>query len=207
MDKLPPLASEGSPEQVSKSRDPLFRMVIPTNTPTVGRSVKLRNLFSLSGTVAVSSTPVTVTASTVSTTETDLASFRFFKNEFHVGMVIRITALGTYTSDGTRTVTIRLGQGTAPVTEWNSMVSTAASTTNNQWNLTWHGIITAIGSSGTLEAQMVGCINNVLKNDPNSATVAFDTTLDRTIGLTATWSANNISNSITLRQFIVEILH
>ena len=49
-------------------------------------------------------------------------------------------------------------------------------------------------------------INNINKDDANNATVAFNTQLDNTIGLTATWSASDAGNSITLRQFIVEIL-
>jgi len=211
----PPLSPiAGSPVEPLESiypsdiaNDPVFRRLIPPATTLVGRSVKLRNLFTLSGVVKSSSTPVTVVGSTVGTTETDLNSFRFFKDEFHVGMIIRISALGTYTSDGTRTMTLRVGLGTAPVTEWNSAISTAASTTDAPWNLVWYGIITSIGSAGTLEAQLTAKINNVNKDDANNAAVAFNTQLNNTIGLTVQWSANNSGNSVTCRQFIVEILN
>ena len=195
------------PHQDDEGRDPLYRKLIPRQTATVGRSIKLRDQFTLAGSVYTTATPVTVTASVVSTTETSLASFKFFNHEFHVGMVIRITAIGTYTSDGTRTVQLKVGLGSAPVAEWNSMTSTAASTTNAPWNMVWYGVIVAIGTAGTLEAQLTGAINNVPKDDANSAAVAFNTTLDNTISLTATWSANNGGNAISVRQFIVEVLN
>lgn len=183
------------------------RRLLPIETPNVGRSVKQRDLFTLSGAVSVSSTVTTVTASVVSTTETNLATFMFLKDEWHPGMLVRLTARGTYTSDGTRTVTLKVGAGTAPTTEWNSMASTAASTTNAPWNLVWTGIVGTIGASGTLEAQMTGRINNVNKDDANAATVTLVTNASLTLALTATWSANDANNSITIRQFFVEILN
>lgn len=183
------------------------RRLLPVNTPNVGRSVKQRNMFCLSGAASVSSTVTTVTASVVSTTETNLATFKFLKDEWHPGMLVRLSALGVYTSDGTRTVTIKVGTGTAPTTEWNSMVSTAASTTNAPWNLVWTGIVGTIGSSGTLEAQMMGKINNVNKDDANSATVALATNATLTLAITATWSANDAGNAISIRQVLVEILN
>lgn len=196
-----------SPHQEEEGRDGFLRRLIPVGTATPGRSIKLRDLFTLSGIVECDPTVTTVTASVVTTTETDLASLRFFKDEFHRNIAIRITASGTYTSDGTRTVTLRIGRSLAPTTEWNSMVSTAASTTDAPWNLTWTGIVATIGASGTLEAQMQGRINNVNKDDANNAAVAFDTTVTNVLALTAQWSASNAGNSITIRQFTIEILN
>lgn len=167
-----------------------------------------RRPITISTTVAYSSTITTVTASVVGTTETNLATIGLTSPEIDlVGKTVRVTALGTYTSDATRTFTLRIGSGTAPTTEWNSVVSTAATATNQPWNLTWYGIVGTIGSSGTLEAQMTGSINNVMKNDANTATVTVNTTTSLTIALTAQWSASTAGNSITIRQFIVEALN
>ena len=198
-----PLSSKSQDE----GRDPFYRRVIPVGTATPGRAIKLRDLATVPVVVESDPTVTTVTASTVSTTETDLASFRFFKDEFYREIAIRITAIGTYTSDGTRTMTLRIGRALAPTTEWNSMISTAAVTTNAPWHLVWYGIVGTIGASGTLEAQMTGKINNVNKDDANAATVAFPTTATLIIALTAQWSANDAGNSISLRQFIVETLN
>lgn len=183
------------------------RALVPPNTATIGRSVKLRNLFTLSGVVASNSTVVTVTAAGSSGNETDLKSFTFFQNEWHVGMCVRVTANGVITDDGTRTCTLRIGTGLAPTTEWNSMTSTAATVTDAPWHLTWQGIVTTLGASGTLEAQMQGDINRVNKDDPNTATVTLSSTTTITLALTADWSDITAGNSISIRQWLIEILY
>ena len=201
-----PFSEQVLPPFLEPERDALYRRMVPVETATPGRSIKLRDLFTLGGTLVADATGVTVTASVVSTTETDLKSFRFFKDEFYRGMLIKITAFGTYTSDGTRTVTLKIGNGLAPTTEWNSAVSTAASTTDAPWHIEWYGIIGTIGASGTVEAQMRSKINNVNKDDANNATIALNTRQTNNFALTATWSANNSGNAITVRQWIVEVL-
>ena len=180
--------------------------LIPVEVATVGRSIKLRDDFVLSGAIASDSTVVTVTAAGSSGAQTDLKSFRFFPNEWHVGMVVRITATGVITDDGTRTCALRIGTGLAPTTEWNSMTSTAATVTDAPWHLVWIGIVTTIGTSGTLEAQMIGDINRVNKDDPNIAAVALVTNAAITIALTADWSDVTAGNSISVRQWCVEVL-
>ena len=185
----------------------LNRRLYPINVPLVGRSVKLKDDFVLSGLVAASATVTTVSTDVNGATQTNLATFTFLPDEIHFGMLIRITALGTYTADATRTVTVRVGAGNAPTTEWNSMVSTAAAVTTQPWHLIWTGIVSAIGSSGTVEAQMVGKINNVNKDDSNTATVSLNTTTSNVLAVTAQWSASTAGNSITIRQFILEILN
>lgn len=195
------------PHQLEEGRDILYRRLLPPNTATVGRSVKLRDKFTISGAVVSDSTVVSVTAAGSSGNQTDLKSFKFFPNEWHPNMMVRVTARGIYTSDGTRTATLRIGSGLAPTTEWNSMTSTAASTTNAPWELTWIGIVTTIGSSGTLEAQMTGKINNVNKDDANTATVALATNTAIILAMTIDWDGSDADNSWSVRQFIVEVLY
>lgn len=181
--------------------------LIPVEIATVGRSIKLRDDFVLSGAVASDPTVVTVTAAGSSGAITDLKSFKFFPNEWHVGMVVRITATGVITDDGTRVCKLSLGSGLAAAhTEWNSMTSTAATVTNAPWHLTWLGVVTTIGSAGTLEAQMIGDINRVNKDDPNTAAVTLVTNTIITIALTADWDGTDAGNSLSIRQWIVEIL-
>lgn len=201
-----PKAEDDIPESQPTTEYEINRRIIPTSVSTVGRSVKLRDLFSISGAVASEATVVSVTAAGSSGNETDLKSFRFYGYEFHVGMLIRITAIGVYTSDGTRVVALRIGNGLAPTTEWNSMTSTAASTTNAPWHLTWYGIVASLGTSGTIEAQMMGKINNVNKDDANSAAVAINTQTGFTIALTADWDGTDANNSISVREWLVEII-
>lgn len=194
------------PDMDQFANDAINRRLYPIGVPLVGRSIKSKDVFVISGLVAASATVTSISTDVNTTTETNLATFTFLPDELHKGILIRITAIGTYTSDGTRIPTIRVGSGTAPTTEWNSMVATAASTTNQPWNLEWTGIVSGIGSSGTLEAQMRGKINNVNKDDPNTATITINTTTSLIIAVTAQWSASNAGNSISIRQFIVETL-
>lgn len=197
-----------SPPQVDEGRDLFYRRLIPPETSTVGRSLKLRDLFTLAGTVVSDPTVVTVTAAGSSGNQTDLKSFKLFPNEWHVGMLVRITATGVITDDGTRVCKLSLGSGLAAShTEWNSMTSTAATVTNAPWHLVWYGIVTTLGASGTLEAQMLGDINRVNKDDPNTAAVALNTPTSITIALTADWSGSDAGNSISVRQWLVEVLN
>lgn len=155
-----------------------------------------------------SSTAVTVTASVVSTTETTLKTFAFNKDELYVGMVIRMTANGTFTQDGTRQFTLRTGVSVPVNPEFNSVTSPATALTDKFWELTWTGIIATIGSSGTIETALRGSLNTVLLNDlaPNTATVSINTAATLTFALTCQWNANNAGNAVTIRQFILEIL-
>ena len=196
-----------SSELKQATESELLRALIPINTATTGRSVKLRDLFNISGSVASDSTVVTVTANGSAGAQTDLKSFKFFPNEWHVGMCVRITATGIVTCDATRTVVLRIGSGLAPTTEWNSMTNVAGALTDAPWNLTWIGIVTTLGASGTIEGQMTGAINNVGKDDANTAAVALATNTAITVALTADWSANTAGNSISVRQWLVEVLY
>lgn len=194
------------PEQT----DIVYRRLIPISVSTVGRSAKLRDVFSLSGALASNTTVVAVTAAGSSGAQTDLKSFKFFPDEWHVGMVVRITASGVITDDGTRVCKLSIGSGLAGAhTEWNSMTSTAATATNAPWSLTWQGIVKTVGPTltGELEAQMQGKINNVNKDDPNTATLDFPTNTSITIALTADWDGTDANNSISIRQWLVEVLY
>ena len=169
-----------------KDLDEVLRhRLFPRLTPMTGRQAKLRNDFNLSGVIDVSTTVTSVTGAANGTTETNLYTFTFNPQEWHIGMLVRLTAFGVYsTANATDTVTLRVGLGTAPTTEINSIVSTGASVTNVPWNLTWIGIITAIGSSGTIEAQFTGGINNVKKDDGNTATSSINTPTSQILSLT-----------------------
>ena len=216
MDETIPIKKEDKPEDTQPKKVDFFedekpeeiRRFLPIQIPMVGRSVKLRNVFTISGAVIADSTVVTVTAAGSSGNQTDLKSFILLKDEWHVGMTIRVTATGVITDDGTRVCKLSLGNGLAAAhTEWNSMTSTAATVTNAPWHLTWIGIVTSIGASGTLEAQMMGDINRVNKDDPNTAAVALNTTGSITLALTADWDGTDAGNSISIRQWVVEVLY
>lgn len=181
--------------------------LIPVNKSMPGRSVKYRDTFTLSGVVASNATVVTVLASDGGAI-TDLKSFKFFPNEWHTEMCVRVVANGVITADATRVCKLSIGSGLAAAhTEWNSMTSTAAAVTDAPWNLEWYGIVATLGASGTLETQMKGSINRVNKDDPNTAAVALASTGSITLALTADWDGTDAGNSISVRQWLVEVMY
>lgn len=213
-DKVIPIKKEEGTRSDQKSdsfemlpEDAFTRSLIPINVSTIGRSVKQRNLFTTSGVVACDATVVSVTANGSGGNETDMKSFTLFANEWHVGMCIRISAYGSVLEDASRRVTMRIGSGLAPTTEWNTHGTSGGILTDAPWHFEWRGIVTAIGSSGTLEAQLWGTFNSTVRDDLNTSTVAINTTGPITIALTADWDGTTAGNSITIRQWLVEILY
>lgn len=170
-----------------------------------GRRSAVDDLFTYNGFIAANATVTTVSNTT---TETTLETFSLQSVPLRVGQVVRITTTGIYsTANATDTITVRVGSGGAPTTEWNSMVSTAATVTSQPWHLQWIGIIASLGTTGTMEAQMIGKINNINKDDPNTGTITINTDSTITIGITAQWSAAAVGNTISIRQFIIEIVN
>lgn len=164
---------------------------------------RLDNNVPLSGTVKADYA-VTTVANTI--TETALNSYSIPANSLAANRVIRVTATGVYsTANATDTVTLR---GRIAATTWHSIVSTAATVTNVQWSASWVIIVATTGAAGTAESQLPWAfVNSVFKSDPATAVKSIDTTLARTLDITAQWSAAAAGNTISIRQFAVEVLN
>jgi hypothetical protein len=164
---------------------------------------RLDNSVPLHGTVKADFT-VTTVANTV--TETALNSYSIPANTLAANRTLRVTATGTYsTANGTDTVTLR---ARVAATAWHSIVSTGATVTNAQWSASWVIVAKTIAVAGDAESQLPWAfINSVFKSDPNTAVETIDTTLARTLDLTAQWSAALAGNTISVRQFVVEVLN
>ena len=178
------------------------RTFVRTATTFQGRSYNLAGDFFSSSS--------TVTSIGVTVTETNLVTLTLPDKKLYIGQVIRITARGTYSNtNGADTITIRVTFGTSPPgtdTVANNMVSTAAVATDQPWNLSWIGIITSLGSSGTIECQLEGSINNVKKDNANTAATTIDATVVQTFAITGQWSAATAGNTISIRQLVAEII-
>ncbi len=163
---------------------------------------RLDNNVPLSGVVKADSTVTAVTTTTFSV----LNSYSIPANALAVGRVIRVTASGTYgTANATDTVNVI---ARVNATDWHSITSTAASVTGVQWSLSWVFIVATTGASGTAETQLPWAfMNSVFKAAPSTATKTIDTTQARTIDLVAAWSAAAGGNTISIRQFVVEVLN
>ena len=198
---------EESPQiEMPVENSEFIRALFPPAATLIGRSIKRRDIFVLAGAIDVLTSPVTV-ATTV--TETDLFSFKFNRNEFHNEMVLRLYFSGVYSNtNGADTFDLKVKMtDSVGATTYSTITSTAVAVTNVGFNGSWVGTIYTIGSSGTIQPDLIGRINNVNKVEADSSTVAIDTTKDQTISLTITWSANTAGNTATIRQAVLEILN
>lgn len=189
------------PEEPQQSR---AVNLMPPNTATVGRSVKLRDLFTLSGCVDVLITAVTVVNTTV---ETDLWSFKLFPNEWHTKMVLRFVTDGIYsTANGSDTFTLKLKLGSVTML---SIVSSAASVTDADFYISALMTVRAVGSGSAalLEVGLNADINEVKKSVVETTPTTFDSTASQTLSLTATWSNADAGDTVTIEQGVLEILN
>lgn len=178
-------------------------VIASTSAAGIRRGNRLDNNVVLSG-VTKSDYTVTTVAATV--TETSLNSYSIPANTLAANRAIRVTATGTYsTANGTDTVALKPKVGG---TAWHTITSTAAGVTNAQWSLSWLIVARTLGASGDAESQLpLAFINSVFKADPATAVKTIDTTASKTVEITATWSANTAGNTISIRQFVVEVLN
>ena len=211
-----PIRSEDKAEEPKESslsegpsEDIFVRSIVPKGIPTVGRSIKLRDLFSTSGAVACDSTVVTVTANGSSGAETTMKSFTIFANEWHVGMCIRISAAGLISDTGTGPMCyLGFGSGSPPQTPWVGLQSTAfAAQSAAPWHAEFKGVVTSIGPSGVLETTLRATMNQVNKDNNASAAYAINTTAPLTITFVADWTSSAAGNTVSVRQWLIEILY
>lgn len=134
-------------------------------------------------------------------------------NLFVVGRTIRISAYGTYSTLGSGTVTLRLRLllGTTQLLD-STVITTAVSIAARQWRLEGQLVCTAVGASGVVEALGEAKIPTANTNVgvavvgiPGGA-VTIDTTATANLQIEATHGASNAANTITMRQFVVEVL-
>jgi len=141
--------------------------------------------------------------------------------KLRLGSKIMIRANGEYSTTATPTLVWGLWFGTrAAVIAGDLALSSAITTPSGSaalpWTMEWDGIVTAIGTAGTIQGQgnlMQGLTATTLSTFPipisagARAVASFDTTIERAIGVSATWNASSASNSITTYDLRVLILN
>lgn len=180
------------------------RRLIPIDTPTVGRDLKLSQPFTLSGTVDVLISEVTV-ANTAD--ESTLWSFLVQPDEWHPKMVIRIHADGIYsTANASDTFTLRVKIGSSTMV---SVVSTAASATNAAWSFIFYGTVRTIGSgtAARIEGGINADINDVKKSSVETTPTTFASTSSQTLSVTVEWSNALSGNTLSIEQCFLEVLN
>ncbi len=197
----------------------IIRVIPGVERATATRKfLKLRPEFLLSGVLECDTTVVSVAGTAGETTlnsytvplntisrnmaNTAATSGRDFKK---TGNAFRIRASGPYTTDDALAlITLNLKVGS---TTHLTVSNTQATVTNAQWCIDWLLIIATIGSSGTSESAVTAFVNNIAKSTSTTATVAIDTTAAQIISLTATWSGGSAGDTISIRQFLVELIN
>lgn len=157
------------------------------------------------GTVPGGNTVASTAAETAFT-----SSYTVGANTLSVGSVIRIKLFGVYsTALVAPTLAIKVKVGGTLVLTTGTISTLVGSDTNVGWTLEGALVVTAIGASGTLECQGLAELDTaattgLLVNMTNTAAVgSIDTTVGEAITVTATWGTSSASNTITLRQMLV----
>lgn len=128
------------------------------------------------------------------------------------GSQIRLVARGDFSTTGTPNLTLGFWFGTRALSITGDIALSSAITTGSgaaawPWEMSWDGICNAIGPSGTLLGGghlMLGTSLTAYSVVPIPITAAlrtvssFDTTIERAIGVSATWSASSASNQVTV---------
>lgn len=146
------------------------------------------------------------------TAETDFASnWSMPANYCVAGRTIRWTAQGTYSTTGTPTLTLRLKAGTTNLAV-SPAITTGNGVTDREWRLEGQTICNAAptGTSATETQGIVDLFTSSTAATPaemvNTTTTNLATNGALTLQVSGQWSAASSSNTVTLRQFIVEAI-
>jgi hypothetical protein len=141
--------------------------------------------------------------------------------KLRLGSKILIRANGEYSTTGTPTLAWGLWFGTRALSisgdiALSSVITTPSGAAAFPWMMEWEGVCTAVGTAGALNGQgslVQGTSLTATATFPIPITQAlrsvasFDTTIERAIGVSATWGASSASNSITVNNLTVLLLN
>src|SRR5258706_674206 len=139
------------------------------------------------------------------------SSYMLPANTLAVGSVIRVKLYGLYSTALTPpTLVAKLKAGGTTLLTTGSL-TTIGSLTNTGWWAEGALIVTAIGASGTIEAQgyaefATAATTGLSVNLTNTAAIgSIDTTATQALTVTVQWGTSSASNTITLREMTVDI--
>ncbi len=162
----------------------------------------------VSGVLFANTTVPAAVANTV--TETTFAqSYTIPANDCQPGRLYRITAQGSYSTTASPTMTFRLKLGSTNIAATNAIVM-GTTQTNRGWRVEGQFVCITTGSSGTIESQgaaTVGLTAITIGGGDMVTTTrpTINTTTTQAVQLSVQWGTASASNTITLRQLIVEM--
>lgn len=151
-------------------------------------------------------------ANTVAELAFATAHWTFPANSLRKGSSFRIRAAGIYsTAAAGLNMTTRLTDGTV---FWASTgtIGAGASQVNRSWDFDITCVVTATGTSGKLEIQGYARRSNSTSGTQtmdleNTAEITINTTIAKTVNLQHAWGTADPLNTITLRQWSVEMVN
>ena len=142
-------------------------------------------------------------------------------NQIHLGTKIMIEAVGEWATTATPTLILGFAIGTnaspSVITTViaESGVSPAATAVAWPWKMDWCGVCTATGVSGSVVGQgglLLGSSLTAWATIPIPITAAlrtftWNTTIERAVGVCATYSASNAANTVKVNNLSVLLLN
>lgn len=137
------------------------------------------------------------------------------------GSKLLLRARGHYGTTGTPNLTFGFWFGTRALAitgdiAVSSVIVTPSGAAAFPWEMEWEGIVTAVGTAGTIVGQghlKQGTSLTAYSVFPIPITAAlrtvasFDTTIERAVGVSATWGTSSGSNLIVVNEFAALILN
>jgi len=144
-----------------------------------------------------------------------------YANELKLGSKVIVEAYGEFSTTGTPTLQVgtiygaTAGAAGGVAIGQSAQITTGSAAAAWPWHYRWNGIVTAVGSSGTVYGAGIldlGTSLTAISASPCPVTAAarsatIDTTVAKLWGIGATWGTSSASNSITVDVFNVQILN
>lgn len=168
-------------------------------------------LFTASGTAyntSVTLTDVSPGGATAGAAKTIPAGF------LEEGMVLRLTAFGTFSNTATPTLLLGFYYGGVAGTALaaTSAITTTTGATNWQWRMEYQGTVRTKGATGTIMgsgwvdlATSLTAVTHRPIPETALATVTIDTTAQKVLTVGAQWGTSSASNTLTCVHFDVDI--
>ncbi len=187
---------------------------LKTTTGTTLQS--LSSEYNLPGVMFTQTNSVTVTASTVTTTETTMLGTLVGTQTLQGGLLragraLRVRAYGSYTTSLTPvTFDIKVKLGTNIIAD-TGVITPIASITGGEWIIDTLLTCRTTGSTGTVIGNgawnTVGAANAGIVFSLNKAVTTLNLTTNQTVDVTITYGGNTAGNSIVTNQVTVEMLN
>lgn len=136
------------------------------------------------------------------------SSYTISANSLTAGQVIRITAAGIISTLISVSLTLKVKFGSTVLCTTGAILLTNG-ISNGGWRLQEELTVVSIGSSGSIETHGVtflpSTVSPILLTNTNPVTV--NTTSSAILQISATWNVISVTNSLTLRQMLIETLY